>query len=149
MGIEHIGETASRGLAIEFGLDIINVSKEQLLEIDGIGEEMANSLSEFMKVNRDFVLKFFEVVQPTVEEKVQAKENPFKDKTVVLTGTMSVSRSIIKSKLEALGAKVSGSVSKKTDFLIYGEEAGSKLTKAEGLGVKTLSEALFQSQNKL
>jgi len=149
MGIEHIGETASKALALEFGLGIIDVSKEQLLEIDGIGKEMANSLSEFMRINRDFVLKFFEVVQPTVEEKIVAKENPFKNKTVVLTGTMSVSRSIIKRQLESLGAKVSGSVSKKTDFLIYGEEAGSKLIKAEGLGVKTLSEALFQSQNKL
>jgi DNA ligase (NAD+) len=140
MGIEHIGETASRGLALEFGLAIIDVSKEELLEIDGIGEEMATSLSEFMKINRDFVLKFFEVIQPTVEEKIEAKENPFKDKTVVLTGTMSVSRGIIKSKLEALGAKVSSSVSKKTDFLIYGAEAGSKLTKAKKLGVVTLKE---------
>ncbi|HIP36249.1 MAG TPA: NAD-dependent DNA ligase LigA, partial [Crocinitomix sp.] len=59
---------------------------------------------------------------------------------VVLTGSMSVSRGVIKEMLEKLGAKVSGSVSKKTDFLVYGEDAGSKLTKAEGLGVKTLSE---------
>ena len=69
-----------------------------------------------------------------MEEKVEAEENPFKGKTVVLTGSMSVSRGAIKEMLEKLGAKVSGSVSKKTDFLVYGEDAGSKLAKAEGWG---------------
>jgi len=140
MGIEHIGEVASKSLALEFGLGVVDVTLEQVVAIDGIGEEMANSLLEFMRVNHDFVFKLFEEVQPTVEEKVEAVENPFKDKTVVLTGTMSVSRGVIKEMLEGLGAKVSGSVSKKTDFLVYGEEAGSKLTKAEGLGVTTLTE---------
>jgi len=111
-----------------------------VVAIDGIGEEMANSLLEFMRVNHDFVLKLFEEIQPTVEKKVEAEENPFKDKTVVLTGTMSVSRGVLKEILEKLGAKVSGSVSKKTDFVIYGKDAGSKLTKAEKLGVKTLTE---------
>ncbi len=101
---------------------------------------MANSFLEFMRVNRDFVLKLFDVIEPTVEEKVEAAENPFKGKTVVLTGSMSVGRSIVKEMLEKLGAKVSGSVSKKTDFVIYGDDAGSKLTKAESLGVATLTE---------
>ncbi|MCB4762172.1 MAG: NAD-dependent DNA ligase LigA, partial [Sulfurovum sp.] len=90
--------------------------------------------------NHDFVLKLFDVIEPTVEEKAEAEENSFKDKTVVLTGTMSVSRSEVKEMLEKLGAKVSGSVSKKTDYVIYGEDAGSKLVKAEKLGVKTLTE---------
>jgi len=145
MGIEHIGEVASRALALEFGLGIVEATFEEIVAIDGIGEEMANSLLEFMRVNREFVLKLFNVVEPTVEEKVEAEENPFKDKTVVLTGTMSVSRSVIKEMLESLGAKVSGSVSKKTDFVIYGEDAGSKLTKAESLGVATLSENEFRT----
>ncbi|SFV67910.1 DNA ligase [hydrothermal vent metagenome] len=101
---------------------------------------MAKSLLEFMRVNYDFVLKLFDEVQPTVEEKVEAEENSFKGKTVVLTGSMSVSRGVVKEMLEKLGAKVSGSVSKKTDYVIYGEDAGSKLTKAESLGVVTLSE---------
>jgi DNA ligase (NAD+) len=73
-------------------------------------------------------------------EKVEASENPFKDKTVVLTGTMSKSRGAIKKDLEALGAKVASSVSKKTDFVIYGEDAGSKYEKAVSLGVTTLTE---------
>ena len=140
MGIEHIGEVAGKSLALEFGLGIVDVTLEQVVAIDGIGEEMANSLLEFMRVNHDFVLKLFEEVAPTVEEKVEAKENPFKDKTVVLTGTMSVSRGVVKEMLEKLGAKVSGSVSKKTDFLVYGEDAGSKYDKALKLGVDTLTE---------
>jgi len=140
MGIEHIGEVAGKSLALEFGLGIVDATSEEVVAIEGIGEEMANSLLEFMRVNRDFVLKLFDVIEPTVEEKVEAKENPFRDKTVVLTGTMSVSRGVVKEMLEKLGAKVSGSVSKKTDFLVYGEDAGSKLTKAESLGVTTLTE---------
>lgn len=140
MGIEHIGEVASKALALEFGLNIVDASYDLIVAIDGIGEEMANSLLEFMRVNHDFVLALFDVIEPTVEEKVEAEENPFKDKTVVLTGTMSVSRGVIKEMLEKLGAKVSSSVSKKTDYVIYGEDAGSKLTKAESLGVTTLTE---------
>lgn len=140
MGIEHIGEVASRALAVEFGLGVVDATFEEIVAIDGIGEEMANSLLEFMRVNYDFVLKLFEKIQPTVEKRVEAEENPFKGKTVVLTGSMSVSRGVVKEMLEKLGAKVSGSVSKKTDFVIYGEDAGSKLTKAESLGVKTLTE---------
>ena len=140
MGIEHIGEVASKALALEFGLGIVDAEFDDVVALEGIGEEMANSLLEFMRVNHDFVLQLFETIQPTVEEKVEAEENPFKSKTVVLTGSMSVSRGVIKEMLEKLGAKVSGSVSKKTDYVIYGEDAGSKLTKAEGLGVKTLTE---------
>ncbi len=140
MGIEHIGEVASKALALEFGLGIVDATFEEVVAIDGIGEEMANSLLEFMRVNRELVLKLFDTVKPRVEEKVEAAENPFKDKTVVLTGTMSLSRGVIKEMLEKLGAKVSGSVSKKTDYVIYGEDAGSKLTKAKKLGVRTLTE---------
>ena len=140
MGIEHIGEVASKALALEFGLSVVDVTFEEVVALDGIGEEMANSLLEFMRVNHDFVLQLFETIEPTVEEKKEAEENPFKGKTVVLTGSMSVSRGIIKEMLEELGAKVSGSVSKKTDYVVYGEDAGSKLTKAESLGVTTLTE---------
>ncbi len=140
MGIEHIGAVASKAIALEFGLDLVDVTEEQLEAIDGIGSEMAASFVEFMRVNREFVLKLFDKIEPTVEEKVEAKENPFKDKTVVLTGTMSVGRAVVKEMMENLGAKVSGSVSKKTDFLIYGEDAGSKYDKAVKLGVETLTE---------
>jgi len=140
LGIEHIGEVASKQIALEFGLDILNVTFEQLEQLDGFGEQMANSLLEFIRVNKTIMEKLFEIIQPTVQEKKVIIENPFKNKTVVLTGTMSVSRSVVKEQLENLGAKVSGSVSKKTNFVIYGEDAGSKYDKAVSLGVTTLTE---------
>lgn len=144
LGIEHIGEVASKQICLEFGLGILDVTFEQLEALDGFGEQMANSLLEFIRVNRAVVEKLFEIIKPTVEEKVVVEENPFKGKTVVLTGTMSVSRGIVKKELEALGAKVAGSVSKKTDYLVYGEDAGSKYDKAIDLGVKTLTEEQYR-----
>ncbi|WP_297440748.1 NAD-dependent DNA ligase LigA [Sulfurimonas sp.] len=145
LGIEHIGEVASKMIAQRFGLNFVNAVKEELLEIEGIGEEMAESFLEFLRVNHETVSKLVEVLQPVEpEQQEEAQENPFKGKTVVLTGTMSESRGKIKEKLEALGAKVSGSVSKKTDFVIYGEDAGSKYDKAVSLGVATLNEEEMQ-----
>lgn len=140
LGIEHIGEVASKQICLEFGANILDVTYEQLEQLDGIGEQMANSLLEFIRVNRTLMEKLFEIIEPTIEEKVEIEENAFKGKTVVLTGTMSVSRGVIKKELEALGAKVSGSVSKKTDYVVYGEDAGSKYDKAIELGVKCLTE---------
>ncbi len=75
-----------------------------------------------------------------VEEKKEVLENAFKGKTVVITGTMSISRGDIKTMLENLGAKVASSVSKKTDYVIYGEDAGSKYDKAIELNVPVLTE---------
>lgn len=140
LGIEHIGEVASKQICLEFGLKVINVTFEELIALDGIGEQMANSFCEFMRVNKEVVLKLFEIINPLVEEKKEVLENPFKGKTVVITGTMSVSRGDIKAKLEDLGAKVASSVSKKTDYVIFGEDAGSKYDKAIELNVKVLTE---------
>ncbi len=142
LGIEHIGEVASKTLAESFGFEFVNATKEQIIECDGIGEEMAESVLEFVRVNRETIERLQSILQPKEPiKREEAAENPFKAKTVVLTGTMSESRGAIKEMLEALGAKVSGSVSKKTDFLIYGEDAGSKYDKAVKLGVQTLSES--------
>ncbi len=140
LGIEHIGEVASKSICSKFGLDLVDVSFEDLISIDGIGEQMANSFLEFFRVNRQFVLKLFDILKPKVTIKEEAKDNPFKNKTVVITGTMSKSRDEIKLFLEDLGAKISSSVSKKTDFLIYGEDAGSKYDKAIELGIEILTE---------
>jgi len=141
LGIEHIGEVASKMIAQAFGLEYLNAAKEELIAIDGIGDEMAESYLEFMRVNRETVQKLEAILEPVApEKKEEAKENPFKGKTIVLTGSMSQPRPKIKEMLESLGAKVSGSVSKKTDFLIYGEDAGSKYDKAVSLGVATLTE---------
>ena len=140
LGIEHIGEVASKQICLEFGLDVINITYDSLVTLDGIGEQMALSFTEFMRVNRELVLKLIDIIQPIVEEKKEVMQNAFKGKTVVITGTMSVSRGDIKKMLEELGAKVSSSVSKKTDYVIYGEEAGSKYDKAIELGVTVLTE---------
>ena len=92
------------------------------------------------KLDIKIVGKLFDILKPKVTIKEEAKDNPFKNKTVVITGTMSKSRDEIKLFLEDLGAKVSSSVSKKTDFLIYGEDAGSKYDKAIELGIEILTE---------
>ena len=140
LGIEHIGEVASKQICLEFGLNVINIDYDSLVALDGIGEQMANSFCKFMKVNKEIVEKLIAIINPTVEEKVEVEENIFKGKTMVLTGTMSVSRGDIKNKLEALGAKISSSVSKKTDYVVYGEDAGSKYDKAIELKVAVLTE---------
>jgi DNA ligase (NAD+) len=140
LGIEHIGEVASKQICLEFGLETPYINFEQLIALDGIGEQMANSFCEFMRVNKELVEKLIAIISPSVEEKIVAVENPFKGKTVVLTGTMSKSRGIIKKELEELGAKVASSVSKSTHYVIYGEDAGSKYDKALELGVSTLTE---------
>jgi len=141
LGIEHIGEVASKTLAESFGFSFVDATKEQIVACDGIGEEMAESVLEFVRVNRDTIEELQNILKPLEPvKKAEAEDNPFKGKTAVLTGTMSQPRPAIKEMLESLGAKVSGSVSKKTDFLIYGEDAGSKYDKAMSLGVTCLRE---------
>jgi DNA ligase (NAD+) len=138
LGIEHIGEVASKQLAGKFGLNILDATYEQLITIDGIGEQMVLSFLEFRRVNKNSILKLFDLIKPIVEDKIIAKDNIFKDKTIVLTGVMDKNRNEIKKDLELLGAKISSSVSKKTDFLIYGDDAGSKYDKAMSLDIRTL-----------
>ena len=141
LGIEHIGEVASKTLSERFGSGFIDAAKDEMVACDGVGEEMAESVLEFVRVNRETILKLQTILKPLEPKKrEEAKENPFKAKSVVLTGSMSQSRDEIKEMLEELGAKVVSSVSKKTDFVIYGEDAGSKYDKAMSLGVAVLSE---------
>lgn len=102
---------------------------------------MAESVLEFVRVNIVHIMTLTDILKPVEPaQKEEVEENPFKEKTVVLTGSMSESRGKIKTMLEALGAKVVGSVSKKTDYVIYGEDAGSKYDKAVTLGVATITE---------
>jgi DNA ligase (NAD+) len=141
LGIEHIGEVASKQLCERFGLTLLEATKEQIVALEGLGEEMAESVMEFIRVNGETMRELYEIIAPKApERKAEVKENPFKGKTVVLTGSMSESRGLIKTMLESLGAKVSGSVSKKTDYLVYGEDAGSKYDKARSLGVALITE---------
>ena len=140
LGIEHIGEVASKKICQRFGVDFLNATKEELLGIDGFGEEMAESFLEFLRVNKELVNKLLSIIAPKSPEIKEIKESAFTGKTIVLTGTMSEPRDKIKEELENLGAKVTNSVSKKTDYVIYGDDAGSKLEKAKKLGIATINE---------
>ena len=146
LGIEHIGEVASKKICKTYGIDFLNVTQEKLLEIDGFGEEMAKSFLEFLRVNKEKIIKLLEIIKPFVEKEEIIKNSPFKNKTVVITGTLNQPRSKLKEQLEKLGAKVTNSVSKKTDFVICGEDPGKKYEKAKELGVKILNE---EELNKL
>ncbi|WP_456479873.1 NAD-dependent DNA ligase LigA [Nautilia sp.] len=140
LGIEHIGEVASKKICEKFGVEFYKHDPEEFEEIEGFGSEMVKSIAEYIRVNKEKIEKLIEILKPKNPEKKEVKESAFTGKTVVLTGTMSRPRSEIKKILEDLGAKVTNSVSKKTDFVIYGEDAGSKYDKAVKLGVNLLSE---------
>jgi DNA ligase (NAD+) len=138
--IPLFGENNSKLICDAYMDKFIDLTYDELTAIEGLGNEKANAFMAYMSKNKNEIKILLDKLKPVFEEKAEAEENPFKGKTVVLTGSMSESRGTIKIILESLGAKVSGSVSKKTDFVIYGEDAGSKLTKAEELGVETLTE---------
>lgn len=141
LGIEHIGEVASKKLCQFFGLEFFKLPPEKLEQVEGIGPEMGRSIQEFYRINRQRVEELIQIVQPTVKIKPKVVFlNPFLGKRVVLTGTMSQSRSQIKHFLEQMGAIVSNSISSRTDYLIVGNKPGSKLKRANQLGVAVLSE---------
>ena len=142
LGIEHIGEGASKKLANTFGLEFYQKSFEDFIALDGFGEEMANSLVEFCHINQERIKNLLNILTPKTTQTPQSTTN-LSGKTFVITGTLSQKRESYQEILESLGAKVSSSISKKTDFLLCGEEAGSKLTKAQELGVKILDEKDF------
>ncbi|MGR4869820.1 NAD-dependent DNA ligase LigA [Variovorax sp. LARHSF232] len=147
LGIRHIGESTAKDLAKHFGkLDsIMDASEEALLEVNDVGPVVAKSLRTFFEQahNREVVeqLRACGVHWEEGEPAARAPK-PLAGKTFVITGTLpNLSRDEAKDKLEAAGAKVAGSVSKKTDYLVAGAEAGSKLDKAQELGVTIIDEA--------
>ena len=146
LGIRHVGEATARDLARHFGqLDaIMDAGVEQLLEVADVGPVVAESIHTFFAQphNREVVeqLRACGVSWPEGEPEARTPK-PLAGKTVVLTGTLpTLSRDEAKDMLEAAGAKVAGSVSKKTDYVVAGTEAGSKLEKAQQLGVAVLDE---------
>lgn len=149
LGIEHIGEVASKTLCSAFGTAFDTATHEEILALEGFGKEMVESILEFVRVNSEKIERLRSILSPVAPIKVEAAENPFKGKSVVITGSMSVPRDQIKSILESLGAKVASSVSKKTDYVVYGEDAGSKYDKAVELGVPLLTESEFRSLSTL
>ena len=139
LGIEHIGEVAAKKIAQIYPQNWHELSFGEVAAIEGFGEAMAESYAEFMQVNRQNLDEILRFVSP-VAQIYEAKQSAISGKTFVITGTLSKGRDEFKRVLEANGAKVSGSVSKKTDFVLYGDEAGSKLDKARELGVKAITE---------
>ncbi len=146
LGIEHIGEVAARKISESFGKKWIEAGFEDIVSIEGFGEEMAKSLQEFIHVNKEKIIKLMQILDIREPIMVEKLESIFSEKTVVITGSMSKPRDEIKKLLEKYGAKVTNSVSKKSDFVIYGKDAGSKYDKALMLGVKTMSEEEMLSE---
>ena len=146
LGIRHVGEATAKALARHFGqLDgIMAASAEQLLEVDDVGPVVAQSIRTFFDQahNREVVEQLRACgVTWTEGEPAERVPQPLAGLTFVITGTLpTLGRDEAKDKVEAAGGKVAGSVSKKTDYVVAGAEAGSKLTKAQELGVKVIDE---------
>ena len=147
LGIREVGEATAMNLAQHFkSLDMVQTAThEQLVEVQDIGDIVASHITSFFSQdkNREVVDKLLELglTWPAIEAPVEGQSLPLEGKTVVLTGSLSqLGRSEAKAALQALGAKVTGSVSKKTDILFAGEAAGSKLTKAQDLGIEIRNE---------
>jgi DNA ligase (NAD+) len=140
-----VGEATSRNLAsafLEFNL-IQNASFKDLIELDDIGSKVASNIVNFFQ--HDYVKKLLSKLIPQLEIKKIIKKNiedmPLLNMQIVLTGKLArFSRDEMKESLISMGAKVTSSVSKNTNFIIAGENAGSKLNKATELGIKVLSE---------
>lgn len=149
LGIREVGETTALNLATHFKtLEAFeNATFEQLQKVQDVGEVVAKRIRSFWSEPHNVAVVKDLIAQGIHWDNVEVKEvrdNPLKGKTVVLTGTLTkMGRSEAKEYLLQLGCKVSGSVSSKTDFVIAGESAGSKLTKATELGINILSENEF------
>ena len=150
LGIRHVGAKAAGILAEHFGnLEAISkASKEEIVSLNTIGETIADSLVTYFENE-----EVHELMQELADRGVNLEykgirasqlaeiESPFKDKTIVLTGKLvDYTREDAKEKIQNLGGKVTGSVSKKTDIVVAGEDAGSKLTKAQSLGIEIWNE---------
>ena len=155
LGIREVGEATALNLANHFKtLDALKAADlEDLQQVPDVGEVVANRIFVFWREAHNVAVVEYLIAQgvhwETVEVK-EASENLFKDKTVVLTGTLTqMGRNEAKTLLQQLGAKVSGSVSSKTDFVIAGNAAGSKLAKAQELNITVLTEDEFLEQVNL
>jgi DNA ligase (NAD+) len=149
LGIRHVGAKVSQLLAKKFqNIDtLMNASYDELIEVEEIGEKIANSIIEYFEKNENVEMindLKSSGLNMTFESNVTEKE-AFLDKTFVLTGKLEeYKRSEAKKIIESYGGKVTSSVSQNTDYVVAGSDAGSKLSKAEKLGVKVLSEDAFK-----
>lgn len=147
LGIRHIGAKAGKLLADSFKtMDaVMQASEEEISEIDGFGDVMAASVAEFFSNPESVQLvKSLEASGVNMKSKTVIKDNRFENQVFVLTGTLpTLKRAEASKMIESFGGKTSSSVSKKTSFVLAGEEAGSKLDKANKLGIEIISEEDF------
>ena len=153
LGIRHIGTKAARTLAKKYKTmdSLMNASLESLAMTDDIGEISANSIYEFFRQDQtiDLINRLKEANVNMEALETEDIDNRFEGKTFVLTGTLEkFTRKEASDLIEKHGGKTSGSVSKKTDYVLAGEDAGSKLTKAQSLGVKIITEEQFEEMMK-
>jgi len=148
LGIREVGESTAMNLANEFLTfdSVINADFDKLIEVQDIGPIVAQHIVNFFQQphNLEVIAKLLDagIEVETVERDSSNESMAFSGKTIVITGTLpNMSRDEAKEKLLKAGAKVTGSVSKKTDYLLAGDKAGSKMAKAEKLGVKVIDEA--------
>ncbi|RHW45126.1 DNA ligase [Bombilactobacillus bombi] len=155
LGIRHVGAKAAKLLAQKFGTieQVMQASAEQILAIDGMGATIANSLQVYFanpkvqQLIKELAQLHVNLEYKNPQQQVDLSDNPFNQQTIVITGTLAhYKRQDLSDLLESLGAHVTNSVSQKTDLLIAGAKAGSKLTKAQQLGVKVMSEDQLQQQ---
>ena len=153
LGIRHIGTKAAKTLAKKYKTmdSLINASLESLAMTDDIGEISANSIYEFFRQDQtiDLINRLKEANVNMEALDTEDIDNRFEGKTFVLTGTLErFTRKEASDLIEKHGGKTSGSVSKKTDYVLAGEDAGSKLTKAQNLGVEIITEEQFEEMMK-
>ena len=150
LGIRHIGEKAAKNLAAKYKtIDaLINADTDEMAQIEDVGPIMAKSVIDFMshQQNIEFISRLKNAgVNCVFDDPVATSDNRFSGKTFVLTGTLEkYKRQEAASIIERMGGKTSSSVSKNTDYVLAGAEAGSKLDKAQKLGIKVISEAEFE-----
>ncbi len=150
LGIREVGESTAASLAGYFGgFDgLAEATEDELQQVPDVGPVVARRIVEFFAEPHNMevigLLRERGVEWTETDPSIPTEDGPLAGKTFVLTGTLSsMTRDEAKEKIVALGGKVTGSVSKKTDYVVYGEKAGSKLTKAEKLGVETMNEGTF------
>ncbi|MBA2693920.1 MAG: NAD-dependent DNA ligase LigA [Rubrobacter sp.] len=148
LGIRHVGSVTARLIAEKFSVEDLlrGVEVEEISEINGIGDVVAKAVAEYFALedNRSLVEKLMEIGLDFGSIESSSPEGPLSGKKFVITGTLSESRNVFAERIEDAGGSVTSSVSKNTDYVLAGEEAGSKLDKADSLGVSVLDEAAFE-----
>src|SRR5207253_5056946 len=145
LGIRMVGDASALALARRFGSleALMNASVEDLQSVRDVGPEVARQIHEFLAMpeQREMIQQLLAAGVRPEPEAVVATQGPFAGKTVVITGTLTgYTRDQVKAEIERRGGRVAGSVSRKTDLIVAGDDAGSKLKKARELGVRVLDE---------